>query len=620
MTIKKIAKSYLKTSIFLLSFLFLTSFTFSNAESIKSLNSDVKINKDGTISIIETIDYDFGNNQKHGIFRDIPFIKVNEDGKRYKLKIAIEKVTDSNGSFYNYSTSYVGDNLELKIGDANKLVTGVKTYVLKYNVSGAITYFTDHDELYWNLSGNDWDVPINSYTANIFLPDGINENDIKYVCYEGPRGSNSQSCSISYSGGLITVSSSRLLSPGEGLTAAVAFPKNIVAFLEPQVEKTSMFLIFFWLLLGILGLLWYLIYPIKIIIEYIRENALIKNNLKIVSAWFEPPQYTDGTVFSPAETGFIVDNKIDHRELTGTIIDLAQRGYLKIKEGKDKHFSFVRQKSTNSPELRNFESQVMKAIFKESSFIAGLDEDTASLLDTSLSKLEDINDEIKIPHMLDINKHLENSISDQTQEVKDSDLKKSKSLFSRVVKFNNYVESEIVDRGMYEKKPSEISTRYSSLAFMGFLSGNLFLLISALLFGKKSVKRTLIGIEKYSEAKSLLNFLKSQDEQLNFQAKNQMFFEKLLPYAAAFGVEKIWAKRFADLDMVKPDWYEGSSFTNAVFISSLTRNIGGTIVSATSSSMSSNRSSSGFSSGFSGGGFSGGSSGGGGGGGGGGSW
>lgn len=114
---------------------------------------------------------------------------------------------------------------------------------------------------------------------------------------------------------------------------------------------------------------------------------------------------------------------------------------------------------------------------------------------------------------------------------------------------------------------------------------------------------------------SLMNFLKSQDEQINFQAMNQMFFEKLLPYAAAFGVEKQWAKRFKDIYLTKPDWYEGENFSNSVFISSMTGNIGGSMKSSYSSGMSSTRSSSGFSSGFSGG-----SSGGGGGGGGGGSW
>jgi hypothetical protein len=65
-------------------------------------------------------------------------------------------------------------------------------------------------------------------------------------------------------------------------------------------------------------------------------------------------------------------------------------------------------------------------------------------------------------------------------------------------------------------------------------------------------KKTLFGSEQAAVARSLRNFLTSQDKKLAFQAKNQMMFEKLLPFAVAFGVEGIWAKRFKDLDSKIP--------------------------------------------------------------------
>jgi len=92
-----------------------------------------------------------------------------------------------------------------------------------------------------------------------------------------------------------------------------------------------------------------------------------------------------------------------------------------------------------------------------------------------------------------------------------------------------------------------------------------------------------------------------------------MMFEKLLPYAIAFGVEKVWAKRFQDLNIGQPDWYQGASpgiLNSYVFVNSLNSSMKSFKMATTPT-----RSSSGFSSGF-GGGF----SGGGGGGGGGGSW
>jgi len=550
-------------------FLLLPKRCLASTGYIKKFHSDITINSDGTINIAEYIDYDFGTSgeERHGISREIPYIKINEDEKRYKLDIKINEITDQNGNKIKYTTAKEDDKLKIKIGDPDVLISGEKSYVIKYSVSGAITYFTDRDELYWNLSGNHWDVPINEFEAEIKLPNGANQNNTRFVCYEGYYGSTAQNCSIFFSNEKVVVKSNKTLSPGEGITAVVSIPKGLVAKIEPVEDKIG----WLWALAEIVvyGALsiWYIFLPVKKIVDYLKDKSYTKKNARIVSAWFEPPKYDDGRVFTPAETGFILDKSVDHKELTATIISLAQRGFLKIKEDEKNHFTFVKLKDAESPELRKFEKEVMLAIFE------------------------------------------------QGNEVKDENLKTSTSLFSKIKKFNKYVEEEVVNQGMFEKKPSKEYEKDMLLLGLGFFTMNFFLGVVLIILGGKSVRRTKKGIEKYSEAKSLCNFFVSQEEQLNFQSKNQMFFEKLLPYAAAFGVEKVWAERFKDITMVKPDWYEGSDFTTTAFVSSMTRNIGGSVKSAYRSGMSSTRSSSGFSSGFSGG-----HSGGGGGGGGGGSW
>jgi uncharacterized membrane protein len=550
-------------------FLFLTLYSpvvSASEESLESFVSENNINSDGTLLVKETIVYNPGNEERHGLFRKIDFKKINMDNKKFILGIDILRVTDENGNSYKYSQKKSGQYIELKIGDPDRLINSPKTYVIEYKVSGAVTYFTDHDELYRNLTENNWTVPIKNFNASISFPNLIDEESLKYICYEGPDGSTSQSCIVDYSEGKVNVSSSRVLSPGEGVTAIVSFPKGIVEVLEPKPDRPGILFIIFYAFLGILGLFWYLFLPLKILIQAIKEKNFTKKHEKIVSAWFQPPEYDNGEGFSPAETGFIVDKKIDHRELTATIIHLAQRGYLKIKETKKNHFTFIKLKSWESGDIKDFEKEVLEAIFENG------------------------------------------------DEVEDKDLKKSTTLFGKISKFNKYVESAVVDKGMFEKKPTEVFTKYVIFFSMGVATMNIFLSLVSILFGSKMAKRTLKGIEKYSEARSLLNFLKSQDEQLNFQSNNQMFFEKLLPYAAAFGVEKIWAERFKDISLAKPDWYEGENFSNSMFIGNMTHNIGGSMKSAHSSSMSSTRSSSGFSSGFSGGssGGSGGSGGGGG--------
>jgi len=106
-----------------------------------------------------------------------------------------------------------------------------------------------------------------------------------------------------------------------------------------------------------------------------------------------------------------------------------------------------------------------------------------------------------------------------------------------------------------------------------------------------------------------------KDRQLKFQAEHKYLFEKLLPYAIVFGVEKVWAKQFIDLNLNQPNWYKGTpgqSFNSVLLANNLSRSLN--TINRTASPPSTTRSSSGFSSGFSSG------SSGGGGGGGGGSW
>ncbi len=174
-------------------------------------------------------------------------------------------------------------------------------------------------------------------------------------------------------------------------------------------------------------------------------------------------------------------------------------------------------------------------------------------------------------------------------------------------------ESMVTD-GFFPENPQTQRTKYYILAGFALITGNILLCIVAAVFGTLMPRKTLFGAEQAAVARSLKNFLVSQDRQLAFQAKNQMMFEKLLPYAIAFGVEKIWAARFKDIALKQPDWYvssTGAQFNALIFANSIGRAAAVSFASSIAS-----HSSSGFSSGFGGGGF----SGGGGGGGGGGSW
>src|SRR3989344_2766239 len=184
--------------IFTLLFLFTSSSVF--AEQINSFDATININKDGTISVLEKINYDFGSLSRHGIYRTIPTVKTNQNGKKYKLDFQIKSLTDGSGETYNFSPSYQGNDLQLKIGDADRTITGLHEYDISYNMSGALTYFSDHDELYWNITGNDWDVPIEKASATISLPEKLNASSIKLVCFTGYYGIKESNCSFQTDG------------------------------------------------------------------------------------------------------------------------------------------------------------------------------------------------------------------------------------------------------------------------------------------------------------------------------------------------------------------------------------------------------------------------------------
>jgi uncharacterized membrane protein len=366
----------------------------------------------------------------------------------------------------------------------------------------------------------------------------------------------------------IFVKSTQVLNQGEGLTIVIGFPKNIVAVLEPKEYKT------FWeTLLGkivstliILAIVfWYFILPIYIIYRFFKygRDPRVAGPGE-VRAWFDPPKTPNGKRFlTPAEVGTLGDETVDLKDISATIVDLARRGYLKIEERKKGEFWLIK-KEKPTDKLLGFEKLLLEEFFGKSN-------------------------EINL---------------------------RKRQLYDEVEKVKKEIYNQVVKESLFPEDPQKIRTIMTVLTIFALMTGNFFLALVAFIFGRNLPRKTVEGAKAKNVAFSLRNFLKSQERQLEFQADKQMMFEKLLPYAIVFGVEKIWAKRFKDLSIRPPEWYQGydtRSFNSLVFVNSLNSSISSFQSSARP--VTSTTSTSGFSSGFSGG-----FSGGGGGGGGGGSW
>lgn len=565
-------KTLLLTSIFLL---FIVISPAQAAEEIKSFDVTIELNQDSSFLVTEEINYDFGSAQRHGIYREIPFKYT--DGARGNFKVRMDEfsVTDENGRPYNFKVSTSGRNKKIKIGDADKFVTGQKTYVISYRVKRAILFGDNEgkDELYWNVTGNDWDVPVDHASAKVILPTDLPKQEIAASCYQGRFSSNEQCQKVNILSGSQVYFDQNSLSIGEGLTVAVGLPKGILQ--EPSAwEAVRNFLLDNWILglplivFGILFGLWW-------------TRGRDPEGRGTVIAQFNPPDD-----LTPAQVGTVVDETAHKKDISAEIIHLAVNGYLKINQIEKKGFLGIKSTDYSLEKLK--EPDTITLGFQDKIFA---------------------------------------DLFDGRKTVKLSSLKNK--FYRTVNEATKKIYEDVTEQGYFPKNPNSTRTIYIVVGALMFFPafflagfwgamGVISCVVGAILiiaFGwampvktKKGVlaKEHILGLKKYLEVAE-----KDRIEFHNAPEKNPKRFEKLLPYAMVLGVEKQWAEQFKDIYQgQEPSWYHGSPGTTFSAIA-LTNNLTN-FRSIANSTLTSKPSSSGGASG--GGGFSGGGFGGGGGG------
>ncbi|MFC1622350.1 DUF2207 domain-containing protein, partial [Patescibacteria group bacterium] len=275
------------------------------AEKINSQFTHIIIQKDGTIDVTERIKYTFPD-YRHGIIRKIPYIKINSEGKKFKLDIDVDSVS------HQYTKYNENKELVIKIGNPDKTITGTHDYEIKYTVSGTITYFSEHDELYWNAPGHGGDVPIDSAVTVVELFDNsdVNFESINFACYTGTSGSTISNCSVvKNTNTRLSYASQEVLGPREGMTVVYGFPKGVVDVLEPTPDRSHIWqtiIMVFWV--SVAGW-WFFLLPIKIFLRWLSDKKNTDNKKRVVAAWFEPPKDLANKPFTPAET-FVIWSKM----------------------------------------------------------------------------------------------------------------------------------------------------------------------------------------------------------------------------------------------------------------------------------------------------------------------
>src|SRR6187402_934456 len=164
--------------------------TAQSQERILSFDSVVAVHADGHLDVTETIVVRAeGSRIRRGIYRDFPTRYVDGNGLRHSVGFTVQSL-QRDGQPEPWFTEPLPNGVRVNFGDDDFLPTpGDFSYVLSYRTERKLGFFDDHDELYWNATGNGWEFAIERATASISLPQAVAASELRVDAYTGATGS-----------------------------------------------------------------------------------------------------------------------------------------------------------------------------------------------------------------------------------------------------------------------------------------------------------------------------------------------------------------------------------------------------------------------------------------------
>jgi Predicted membrane protein (DUF2207) len=491
--------------------------------SIQSFDEQVDVNANGTIDVTEIIDFQFTGHW-NGIYRVIPVKYSTPEGLEDTLFLQVKSVTDQDGNSLKYEQTPQGNNTQLKIYIPNA-EDASRTVMIRYHVANAILYFDDHDELYWGVTGTEWDTSIRQATAHVQLPAG--STGVHATAYTGARGARATDADIEVNANDVQISTKEPLGFHEGLTIVVGVDKGFIS--KPSALDNG------WMFLRSN---WPLFIPVvaffAMLFLWMTRGRDPRRNP--IAVQYDPPQN-----MTPGECGTLVDNSADMRDVTATLVDLAVRGYLTIEQKQrdglaglmhhNDYLFHLKKPPIEWANLRLHEQQMLAALF-----------DSGASTDVSLSQLQN-------------------------------------HFYVSLPGIRSALYGGLISDGYYLHSPDSVRQGYigaAGLVAVLFLFGN-HALASAT--GTSSVAWIIAGV---ASAASIFGFgwympahtaqgVRALEQVLGFEdflgrvegdrieriEKTPELFEKYLPYAMALRVDKKWVQAFSGIAMQPPTWYTG---------------------------------------------------------------
>jgi uncharacterized membrane protein YgcG len=495
---------------------------------VEDFSSKISVEKDTSLLVTETIVADFYS-PKHGIFRIIPVV-YSARGKTIKAKFDPISISDELGNPHEYSTSRLGQSIQLKIGDPDKTITGSVTYVIKYKIEKVIQSYEKFDEVYWNVTGAEWDTDILRVSAKVVSPYA----SIAAVdCYAGAFGTKERECQATSDLNEASFTSTIALGSGKDLTIIVGLNKGQLAF-PGLTENIIGTLVDNW------GYSAALIPFLIIAIAWLkkgRDKRYLSDNI-----YYEPKEKATKTVplfarkhlplvyspiqgLTPAQVGTIIDERVDIHDVVAEIVELARLGYIKIKKIEKKgalrkktDYSFTKL-DKDAKRLRNYQKYLFKKLFEKTTL-----KDNYVLLSDLKNKFY---------------KHLEN--------------------------FKKKLYQNMVDEKLFPGNPEKVRTKWIILFVILFIvsTGNPGPLILSILtapvgvlFAVSMPRKTAKGYSLFRQIEGLRWYLKKGKWRYEI-AEKHLFFEEILPLAISLDVINKLAKDMADLGVSPPSYFTG---------------------------------------------------------------
>lgn len=499
-------------------FCFSSSIAAAKSWRVADFQDNITVNEDGSALVTERISLSFVG-EWHGIHRMIPIEYPGPNGSNYELFLEVESVTDGEGGKLKYESSVSSHERDLKIYIPDA-VDATRTVEITYRVRNGTRFFKDYDEFYWNVTGNDWPVPIDHAAATVQFPEAA-AGSLRAQAFTGVYGSSERNASAEVNGAEAQFATNAPLPMRGGLTIDVYIPQGIL-------KEPSAFTKFLWFVGGNPVLFLPLVTLAGMFVLWWYKGRDPDPGMS-VAPMYEPP-----AGMSPAEAGTLLEDAIHPRDITSTIVDLAVRGYIKIEETaekalvfthKDYVFHLVKPRDQWGADLAPHERVMLENVF-------------AGGNDIALSSLKN-------------------------------------RFYTAIPPIREDIMSSLKSKGMYLLDP-ESANGYSVVAgiailvpfaifqYMGwanfFSSIPLLILCGAIsaviwwLFARVMTAKTVKGARTQVAVLGFQEFMNRVDgERLKLMPPTT--FEKYLPYAMALGVEHHWAQAFAGIVKDPPSWY-----------------------------------------------------------------